>query len=100
MEGEKYGLIKLMNTNKKIETPVNLGNSQEYKIRDIAKIIIKLTNSKSKIKFYRLPQDDPKARQPDTSLAKKTLDWKANIKLEDGLKKTIAYFEDILSSKK
>jgi len=94
------GLIKLMNTNKKIETPVNLGNSQEYKIRDIAKIIIKLTNSKSKIKFYRLPQDDPKARQPDTSLAKKTLDWKANIKLEDGLKKTIAYFEDILASKK
>jgi UDP-glucuronate decarboxylase len=87
------GLIKMMNSN---ETgPINLGNPEEITIKDLAKIIIKLTNSKSKIIYKPLPQDDPKKRQPDITLAKQQLNWKPIIKLEEGLKQTLQYFREI-----
>ena len=83
------GLIKMMNSN--YIGPINLGNPEEYTILELAKIIITLTNSKSKIIFKELPQDDPKQRQPDITKAKKYLNWKPQVSLEEGLKKTIKY---------
>jgi len=76
--------------------PINLGNPAEIQIIDLAKTIIQLTNSDSKIIFNHLPEDDPKQRQPDISLAKEKLDWKPTIPLEEGLKKTIHYFKQII----
>ncbi len=73
--------------------PLNLGNPYEYSIKNLAEKIIKLTNSESKIEYFPLPQDDPKKRKPDISLAEKTLNWEPKIKLEDGLIKTINYFK-------
>lgn len=87
------GLYKLMNS--KTTGPINLGNPIELTIHDIAKKIIKLTNSKSKIIYKPLPEDDPRKRKPDISLAKKFLNWEPKIKLGDGLKKTIEYFKSI-----
>jgi UDP-glucuronate decarboxylase len=71
---------------------VNLGNPAEYRIIDLASKIIEMTNSKSKITFAKLPEDDPKLRQPDITLAKEKLNWEPKIPLEEGLGKTIAYF--------
>lgn len=72
--------------------PVNLGNPEEWKIVDFAKHIIELSGSKSKIAYKPLPQDDPKQRRPDITLAKKLLGWEPKITLDDGLKKTLDYF--------
>ncbi len=77
-----------------INEPVNLGNPDEKTIIEFAKIIIKLTNTKSKIEFKQLPEDDPKTRRPDISKAKKLLKWEPKISLEDGLKRTIGYFRN------
>ena len=93
------GTIKMMASENFIG-PVNLGNPIEMPVIDFAKIIIKATNSKSKIIFKELPKDDPVKRQPDISLAKEKLNWQPKYKLEDGLKKTIEYFEDYLKNKK
>lgn len=90
-----HGLYKLMNSN--YINPVNLGNPGEFTIKDLAKKILKLTNSKSDIIYKELPQDDPIQRKPDISLAKKVLGWKPSINLEKGLVKTIDYFKSILS---
>ena len=79
---------------KKITGPINLGNPSEITINDLAKLIIELTNSKSKIIKLELPEDDPKKRKPDISLAKKTLNWSPKTSLEEGLKKTINYFKN------
>lgn len=92
------GTIKMMASENFIG-PVNLGNPIEMPVIDFAKIIIKATNSKSKIIFKELPKDDPVKRQPDISLAKEKLNWQPKYKLEDGLKKTIEYFEDYLKNK-
>ena len=89
------GLIKMMNSSQ--HGPINIGNPNEFTILELAKIIIKFTNSKSKIIFKSLPQDDPKQRQPDISKAKKYLNWEPKIKLEEGLKKTIKYFKEKLN---
>ena len=89
-------IIKLMNTEKGFTGPVNLGNPCEFSILELAKIIIDLTNSKSKLIFNDLPQDDPKQRQPDITLAKEKLNWEPKIQLEEGLPKTIKYFDEIL----
>lgn len=89
------GTVKMMNSENFIG-PVNLGNPIEMPVIDFAKIIIKATNSKSEIIFKELPKDDPVKRQPDISLAKEKLNWHPKYKLEDGLKKTIEYFEDYL----
>ena len=87
------GIFKMMSSEKKFIGPVNLGNPVEFKIIDLAKTIIKLTNSKSKIVNKTLPTDDPIRRKPNISLAKKILDWEPNFNLEEGLKLTIDYFK-------
>lgn len=76
-----------------VHEPVNLGNQSELKIIDLAKRIISLTGSKSKIVYKALPIDDPKVRQPDITKAKKLLKWKPSIKLEEGLRETIKWFQ-------
>ena len=89
------GFIRLMATDD-FTGPVNLGNPVEFTIKELAETIIQMTNSKSKLSLNPLPQDDPKQRQPDITLAKKELNWEPKIKLEEGLIKTIAYFEDLI----
>lgn len=86
------GLIKLMNKNNFIG-PVNLGNPIELMVKTIAEKIISLTGSKSKLVYKPLPKDDPKKRRPDITLAQKKLSWSPEVKLDDGLKKTIKYFK-------
>ena len=86
-----YGIYKLLMS--KENEPVNIGNPNEVTINQIAKTIIKLTNSKSKIIYKPLPSDDPTRRRPDISKAKKILKWEPKISLEEGLKKTIAYLK-------
>lgn len=88
------GLIRMMNS--KLVGPVNLGNPSERTILDFAKLIIKLTNSKSQIIYKPLPSDDPTQRQPDISLAKKELDWEPKIDIKEGLMKTINYFKELI----
>jgi len=77
----------------KINTPVNIGNPKEMSLNEMAGLIIKLTDSKSKIKYLPLPEDDPKVRQPDIELAKKELGWEPTVSVEEGLRKTIEYFK-------
>jgi len=89
-------MIRLMNTPDTFTGPVNTGNPNEFTIRELAEMVIKLTNSKSKIITQPLPEDDPMQRQPDISLAKKELGWEPKINLEEGLKKTIAHFKEIV----
>lgn len=94
------GLMSLMNSSDSFTGPVNLGNPDEFTIKDLANHILKLTNSKCELIFFPLPQDDPKQRKPDISLAIKELNWKPKIGLLDGLTSTINYFKDILGEKK
>ena len=91
------GLIKLMNSPDDFTGPVNLGNPSEFTILELSDKVIKFTNSRSRIVHKPLPQDDPVQRQPDIALAKKVLNWKPKKGLEDGLKKTIAYFKNLLA---
>lgn len=90
------GMIRLMNGDHM--GPINIGNPNEFTMLELAEQIIDLTGSKSKIVHHDLPQDDPKQRQPDISLAKKYLDWEPKTELREGLQKTIAYFEQDLAS--
>lgn len=87
------GMMKMMSSNKGIYGPTNLGNPIEYKIIELAEMIIKLTNSKSKIINKNLPKDDPVRRKPDISKAKNDINWEPSIDITDGLKKTIDYFK-------
>ena len=87
------GIFKMMSSEEKFIGPVNLGNPVEFKIIDLAKTIIKLTNSKSNIVNKELPTDDPIRRKPNISLAKNVLDWEPSFNLEEGLKLTIDYFK-------
>ena len=89
------GFIRLMASDD-FTGPVNLGNPVEFTIKELAEKIIEMTNSKSKLSLNPLPQDDPKQRQPDITLAKKELNWEPKIKLEEGLKKTISYFDALI----
>ncbi len=90
-------MIRMMNTDDKIIGPVNIGNPNEYSIIELAKKIIKITGSESKIEYFPLPEDDPIQRQPDISMAKKILNnWSPKIELEEGLIKTINYFKNII----
>ena len=89
--------IRLMNSPDTFTGPVNLGNPGEFSILELAEMIIRLTGSRSEIVFRPLPADDPKKRQPDIRLAKETLGWEPKIPLEEGLKHTISYFDDLLS---
>ena len=92
------GLILLMGTPDDVTGPVNLGNPVEFTIRQLAETVIALTGSSSKIVCRPLPEDDPRQRCPDISLAKKLLTWEPRIQLQDGLVKTIDYFERLLKS--
>jgi UDP-glucuronate decarboxylase len=88
------GLIRLMGTDDSVTGPINLGNPDEFTIRQLAELVIKMTNSKSKIEEHPLPADDPRQRQPDIRRARELLDWEPTVALVDGLKNTISYFED------
>lgn len=90
------GFIRLMNTEKGFTGPVNLGNPGEFTMLELAKKVIELTGSKSELTFKPLPEDDPKQRQPDITLAKEQLGWEPTVKLEAGLQKTIDYFAETL----
>ena len=90
------GLVRMMATPHEVTGPVNLGMPQEFTIRELAELTVKLTNSNSKIIYCDLPADDPKQRKPDITLAKKLLDWQPTTPLAVGLQKTIEYFEDLL----
>ncbi len=90
------GMIRLMNTSDEVTGPINVGNPGEFTIRELAEQVIDLTGSKSKLVFQPLPQDDPRQRRPDITQAKKVLGWEPTIPLREGLKKTIAYFEQLL----
>ncbi len=89
------GLIKMMNNTQGFIGPVNLGNNSEWTILDFAKLIIEMTNSKSKIIYKDLPHDDPLQRQPDLTLAKRELDWQPTIDIKIGLEQTIKYFKNL-----
>lgn len=89
------GMIRLMNSRDGFTGPVNVGNPGEFTIKQLAEMIIRMTNSKSKIIYEPLPQDDPLQRKPIIDLAQKELGWEPKIKLEDGLKMTIEYFQGI-----
>jgi UDP-glucuronate decarboxylase len=90
------GMIKFMESDKEITGPINMGNPNEFTILELAELVLKLTSSQSKIIFKALPEDDPKQRQPNISLAKDKLDWQPRVSLEDGLKETIKYFSGLL----
>ncbi len=85
------GLYRLLLSD--VNEPVNLGNPQEYTILEFAKKVLEVTGSKSEISFKPLPEDDPKVRQPDISLAKKLLGWEPKVSLEEGLKRTVEWFK-------
>ena len=92
------GLIRLMQSPDDVTGPINLGRPDEFRILDLAQKIVELTNSKSEIIFTPLPIDDPQKRRPDITLAREVLGWEPKIELEEGLKKTIAYFEEVLQN--
>jgi UDP-glucuronate decarboxylase len=86
-----------MNSRPDFIGPVNVGNPNEFTIKELAEQVIFLTKSRSKIQYFPLPQDDPKQRQPDITLAKNELKWEPKIGLQDGLKETIAYFKKLIN---
>jgi UDP-glucuronate decarboxylase len=88
------GIVKLMNQ-EDTTGPINLGNIDERSIKDVAELIIEMTNSSSKLVYKPLPKDDPVRRKPDISLAKKVLDWEPKVNFKDGLQKTIEYFRPL-----
>ena len=90
------GMIRMMNSREDFIGPVNIGNPNEFTIKQLAEMVIKLTNSKSKIIYMPLPSDDPTQRQPNIDLAIRELDWTPKIQLEEGLIKTIEYFASII----
>lgn len=90
------GMIALMDSGDDFIGPVNIGNPKEFTMLELAQNVLELTESKSKIIFLPLPQDDPKQRQPDISLAKQKLNWTPKVELREGLSKTIEYFRGIL----
>ena len=87
---------KLMNSPDEFTGPVNIGNPSEITIKELADKVIELTNSSSKLRFEPLPEDDPTQRQPDIGLAIAKLEWQPTVQLDDGLRKTIPYFENLL----
>lgn len=90
------GFVRFMNSPEDLSGPINLGNPGEFSIKELAEYVIELTGSASKLVFKSLPQDDPKQRKPDITMANMELDWKPTINLKDGLKSTIAYFKGLL----
>lgn len=91
------GIRSFIFSHEDVTGPINLGNPNEFTIRELAEQIIKLTDSKSYMEELPLPADDPKVRKPDITLAQATLNWEPKVQLEEGLKKSIAYFEKELN---
>jgi UDP-glucuronate decarboxylase len=91
------GLVRLMDTGSDFIGPINIGNSHEIPVRELAERVIALTNSRSQIVHRPLPQDDPMQRCPDITLARQVLGWEPKVPLEEGLGRTIAYFDKLLS---
>ena len=92
------GLVSMMQSDESITGPINLGTTYEFSVLELAEKIIQLTQSKSKIVFNLLPEDDPKERQPDISFAKEKLNWEPRVTFEDGLLLTIEYFRKVIIS--
>ena len=92
------GLIRMMDTPEDFPGPVNLGNPHETTILELAEIVLRLTGSRSKLVYKPLPQDDPTRRNPDITLAKSKLGWEPTVPLEEGLKRTIAYYQKLLNA--
>jgi len=92
------GMVRMMASREEFTGPVNIGNPNEFTILELANKVIELTGSTSKIIRMPLPSDDPMQRQPNIDLAKKELDWEPRVQLEEGLKKTIAYFDALIKS--
>lgn len=90
------GFVRMMNSPSDLIGPINLGNPSEFTVCELAEKVLHFTGSKSKLIFTPLPQDDPKQRQPNISLAQEKLSWEPKVSLEDGLKETIAYFKKTL----
>lgn len=88
------GFLRLMDTDDTVTGPINIGNPGEFSMLELAEKVLELTGSRSGITYLPLPQDDPKQRRPDITLAHKALDWKPTIELEEGLRRTIAYFRN------
>ncbi len=93
------GLMKLMSTSESVSGPVNLGNPNEFTIKQLAEKVIRLTNSSSQIVFLPLPDDDPKQRQPNITIAQNHLSWNPKTELEQGLVNTIEYFSELINAK-
>lgn len=91
------GMIRMMASQDGITGPINIGNPNEFTIKELAELVIELTGTTSKIIYQELPSDDPLQRQPDISLAKEKLKWEPQIQLIDGLKKTIEYFKETIA---
>jgi len=90
------GIYKLLIKKESVDSPINLGNPNEFTIKQLAEAIIRITNSQSIIINNPLPQDDPKQRRPDISLASKLLKWQPTVQLEEGIGKTVAYFKTVI----
>jgi UDP-glucuronate decarboxylase len=91
------GFIRMMASPQETTGPINIGNPNEFSIRQLAETVLRTVGGKSKLVLSPLPQDDPKQRQPDISLANKVLDWQPQVDLEQGLVKTIHYFKHFLA---
>ena len=92
------GMIEMMESPADFVGPVNMGNPSEFNMLELAEKVLSITGSKSKLVFHPLPQDDPKQRKPDISLAKEKLNWEPKVSLDDGLKETVSYFRHKLAS--
>jgi UDP-glucuronate decarboxylase len=91
------GLTRLMNVSHDVDGPINLGNPAEMSMHELAQLVISLTGSRSRLEFRPLPQDDPRQRRPDISRAREILHWTPKVTLEEGLNKTIDYFDALLT---
>ena len=92
------GLVRLMATADAVTGPINLGNPREFTMLELATLVLELTGSASELVYRPLPQDDPRQRRPDISRAKAELDWAPRVELREGLTRTIAYFDALLSA--
>lgn len=90
------GLMKLMATPEEIVGPINIGNTREFSMLELASLVIEVTGSRSEIRHLPLPSDDPRQRQPDITKARNILGWEAKTLLHDGIERTVAYFKDLL----
>jgi UDP-glucuronate decarboxylase len=92
------GLIRLMDSSHSVTGPINLGNPVEFTMNQLAELVVELTGTRSEVQRMPLPDDDPRQRQPDIALARSVLDWEPKVQLREGLVKTIAYFDALLTA--